>query len=168
MKKYLQIIFVLGAFFLLVFLKNLPTSSLPAGNPIQRLEREVGEDDDAPKTIGSPQQKALLTPSKNLPTSIPSTTGQYKDGTYTGSVEDAFYGNYQVQAIIQGGRLTDINFLQTPNDNSTSRRINAEAMPILKSEAIAAQSAQVDIVSGASDSSPAFIKSLTNALSQAK
>lgn len=95
-------------------------------------------------------------------------TGAYKNGSYTGSVEDAFYGNIQVKATISGGKITDVQFLQYPNDRSTSRMINSQAMPYLKQEAIQAQSAQVDIVSGATDSSMAFVQSLSNALAQAK
>jgi uncharacterized protein with FMN-binding domain len=94
--------------------------------------------------------------------------GAYKDGTYTGSVADAFYGNIQVQASISGGKIANIQFLQYPNDRGTSIMINEQAMPYLKQEAIAAQSANVDIVSGATDSSQAFRQSLQSALDQAK
>ena len=93
--------------------------------------------------------------------------GQYKNGTYTGSVADAFYGNVQVQVTISSGQITDVQFLQYPNDRSTSVYINSQAMPLLKQEAIQAQSANVSGVSGASATSAAFIQSLTDALSQA-
>ena len=96
------------------------------------------------------------------------TNGTYKDGTYTGSAVDAFYGTIQVQAVVQNGKLTDVQFLQYPNDRSRSIAINTAAMPMLKQEAIQAQSASVDIVSGATDSSQAFAQSLASALSQAK
>lgn len=95
-------------------------------------------------------------------------TGKYVNGTYTGEVADAYYGNIQVEAVISGGKLTNVIFLQYPNDRSTSRYINQQAMPQLKAEAIQAQSANVDGVSGASDSSSAFVQSLSSALSQAK
>lgn len=93
--------------------------------------------------------------------------GQYKNGVYTGSTEDVFYGNIQVRATVSSGKLTDIEFLQYPNDRQTSIMINSQAMPILKQEAITAQSSQVDIVSGATDSSVGFRRSLANALAQA-
>lgn len=92
----------------------------------------------------------------------------YKDGTYTGSVADAFYGTVQVQAVIQGGKVTNIQFLQYPNDQPESVSVNQAAMPSLKQEAIAAQNANVDIVSGATQTSNAFQQSLASALSQAK
>jgi uncharacterized protein with FMN-binding domain len=91
----------------------------------------------------------------------------YKDGAYTGPVADAFYGNIQVQAIIKDGRLSDVRFLQYPDDQPNSVAINKQAMPYLRKEALQAQSAQVDGVSGATDTSLAFNQSLSAALRQA-
>lgn len=105
--------------------------------------------------------------SSNGNTTTPRAGGSYKDGTYTGSVADAFYGNVQVQAVIQGGRIVNVTFLQYPNDNSNSQEINSQATPLLRQEAIQAQSAQVDTITGATDTSMAFIQSLTAALAQA-
>ncbi len=111
-------------------------------------------------------------PSSNLPnTPTPSTApqrGQYKDGQYTGDVVDAFYGNIQVQVSIQNGKITDVQFLQYPNDRQTSIQINQQAMPYLRQEAIQVQNANVDIVGGATDSSQAFRVSLASALGRAK
>ena len=104
-------------------------------------------------------------PPTTVPTAVPQ--GKYKNGTYTGSVADAFYGNVQVQAVISGGKITDVVFLQYPNDRRTSIEINSQAMPMLKQEAIQTQSAQVDGVSGATATSGAFIQSLSSALQQA-
>lgn len=93
---------------------------------------------------------------------------QYNDGIYTGKVADAFYGNIQVQAVINHGELVDIVFLDYPHDQDTSREISSRAIPLLRQEAILAQSAKVDGVSGASATSPAFIESLDSALVLAK
>ena len=92
----------------------------------------------------------------------------YKDGSYTGRVADAQWGVVQVKAIITNGKITDVQFLQYPNDRNRSIEINSMADPQLTSEAIQAQSANVDIVTGATDSSDAFMQSLTDALSQAR
>ena len=100
--------------------------------------------------------------------SSPATTAIYKDGQYTGTEADAYYGYIQVQATIQSGKITDVVFLQYPNDRSNSVAINRQAMPYLKQEAIAAQSSNVNIISGATDTSQAFIQSLASALDQAK
>jgi uncharacterized protein with FMN-binding domain len=96
-----------------------------------------------------------------------STTAAYKDGQYTGSVADAFYGYIQVLAIIKSGQITDVQFLQHPSDNPNSVSINQQAMPYLKQEALQAQSPNVNIISGATDTSQAFIQSLSSALSSA-
>jgi uncharacterized protein with FMN-binding domain len=116
--------------------------------------------------------------SNNSPTSSTSTinratapttfTTQYKDGIYTGSTENAFYGNVQVSAAIQGGKITSVNFLQYPNENPNSIYVNQQAIPYLKQEAIQAQSSNVRIVTGATFTSQAFAQSLANALNQAK
>lgn len=94
--------------------------------------------------------------------------GLYKDGSYTGTSSDAFYGYIQVLAVISGGKLNDVKFLDYPQDQRNSVVINEYAMPILKQQAIQSQSAQVDGVSGATDTSQAFIQSLGDALKQAK
>ncbi len=119
----------------------------------------------------TPAQTPTQTPSP-IPTPVPAPTpkpqGQYVDGTYTGTPGDAYYGIVQIQAVIQNGKLVSVDFLQYPNDRRTSQYINSQAMPLLKSEAIQAQSANVSGVSGATDTSQAFIQSLGDALAQAK
>lgn len=95
-------------------------------------------------------------------------SGHYKNGTYVGKVADAQWGYVQVKAVIQNGNITDVQFLQYPSDRNRSIEINSYADPQLTNEAIQAQSAQVDIVSGATDSSEAFMQSLADALSQAQ
>lgn len=95
-------------------------------------------------------------------------TPRYNDGTYTGIPTDAYYGYIQVKVIVSGGVMTDIQFLQYPKDRLESMEINSQAMPMLKQEAIQAQSAQIDGVSGATDTTQAFIESLNSALNKAK
>ncbi len=68
---------------------------------------------------------------------------------------------------MQGGAISTVEFLQYPNTHQTSVLINSQALPILQSEAIQAQSANVNIVSGATFTSQAYQASLANALSQA-
>lgn len=102
------------------------------------------------------------------PVTAVTNTGQYKDGSYVGSEADAFYGTIQVKAIISGGKITDVQFLQYPNDRRNSVEINKQAMPYLKQEAIKAQNSQVNTITGASDTSQAFVQSLFDALTQAK
>lgn len=115
------------------------------------------------------QQQSTATPTDTpIPTATPVSSSGYKDGTYTGNSADAFYGLIQVQATIANGKITNIHFLQYPNDRGTSIEINQQADPMLAQEAIQAQSANVDIISGATDSSQAFVQSLQSALGRAR
>lgn len=95
-------------------------------------------------------------------------SGLYVDGTYTGAPANAYYGTVQVEAVVQNGALANVTFLQYPNDRNNSIRISNMAMPILIQEALQIQSAQVNGVSGATDTSVAFEQSLASALTQAK
>lgn len=136
-----------------------PTQAPAATTPVATTQPS------SPAPTPTPAPKPAPTPA---PKPAPAPKGQYTDGTYTGGAADAYYGLVQIQVVIQNGKLAAVTFLQYPNDRSTSRYINSQAMPILKSEAIAAQSANVSGVSGASDTSAAFVQSLGDALSQAK
>lgn len=131
------------------------TTPAPASNP-------------APTTTTPAPAKAPASAPSPAPVATPKPAGQYKDGTYTGGVADAYYGNVQVSATIQGGKITNVTFLDHPQTHQTSVYINAQAMPYLTQEAIQAQSANVNIVSGATFTSQAFMQSLASALTQAK
>jgi uncharacterized protein with FMN-binding domain len=113
----------------------------------------------------------LAQPSSTIPPTVPPasvSTSLYRDGTYTGGVADAFYGQVQVQAIIQGGQIKDVQVLNFPQDRRTSQRINHVALPYLRSEVIQAQSANIDLISGATLTSQAYIESLQSALNSAR
>ncbi len=123
---------------------------------------------NTPGESSSSSSSATITSSTETPGVTQTPGSLYRDGSYTGSVDDAQWGFVQVKAIITNGKITDVQFLQYPNDRSRSIYINSIADPQLTSEAIQVQSANVDIVTGATDSSYAFIQSLTDALSQAR
>jgi uncharacterized protein with FMN-binding domain len=95
-------------------------------------------------------------------------SASYADGTYVGPVVDAYYGPIQIQAVIQNGRLASVQVLQYPADRRTSISINRQALPMLRDEVVSAQSARVDIISGATLTSEAFLRSLEGALKQAR
>ncbi len=176
MKKYVQIMAVLVVFTLLVIAKQdlssagagddgrarlvVAPSGLPVATPITTAVASPVS------TVPSPTTSTFATPTPT-PTPAPTPQGKYKNGTYTGSVADAYYGNIQVQAIISNGKIANVTFLQYPNDNRTSLSINSQAMPYPTQQALQAQRAQVNTDSGASDSSAAFRQSLQVALNQA-
>jgi uncharacterized protein with FMN-binding domain len=160
MKKAIVSAIIIGIFVIYCFLhaQATPVAIVPTATPTSRSSSSA-----------TPPPAATAAPGTTPTPGATSNSGSsYKDGTYTGSVADAQWGVVQVQAAIQNGKITNVQFLQYPNDRSRSVEINSYADPILVNEAIQAQSANVDIVSGATDSSEAFIQSLSNALSQAQ
>jgi uncharacterized protein with FMN-binding domain len=93
---------------------------------------------------------------------------QIADGTYVGASSSNRFGNVQVQVVYSGGQLVDVQILQYPNGDNRSVSINQYALPKLISEAVAAQSANVSSISGATYTSHSYIKSLQSAIDAAK
>jgi uncharacterized protein with FMN-binding domain len=91
----------------------------------------------------------------------------YKDGSYTGPAVDAYWGVVQVQAVVQNGQIASLSVLHYPSDRRESLRISQQALPLLRSEVVKAQTARVNIISGATLTSQAFMRSLDAALTQA-
>jgi uncharacterized protein with FMN-binding domain len=87
--------------------------------------------------------------------------------TLTGAVENTQYGPMQVEVTLAGKRITSVKVLQQTNEGSESQQIDAMAIPQLNSETLAAQSAQIDAVSGASYTSSGYKQSLQSALDKA-
>lgn len=88
--------------------------------------------------------------------------------TVTGAAESTPYGPMQVQLTLAGQKITKVDVVQRTNVGSESDQIDAFSIPKLTSETLAAQSAQIDAVSGASYTSSGYIKSLQSALDQAR
>jgi uncharacterized protein with FMN-binding domain len=169
-KKFIVAILIIGSFILYSFLYShgnavalVPTNSTASSSSSSSSTRSSSSAPTAQATSGTSGSGSLP-----APTTTSSSGALYKDGTYTGSVADAQWGNLQVKVVISNGKITDVPFLQYPSDRNRSAMINSYADPQLTSEAIQAQSANVDIVTGATDSSEAFIQSLSDALAQAK
>ena len=97
--------------------------------------------------------------------SDPTRTAQSQ--TVTGSVAQTEWGPVQVQIAVSGGQITDVQVLQYPNENPKDQQINAYALPILVDETLQAQSASIDMVSGATVTSNGYISSLQAALDEA-
>jgi uncharacterized protein with FMN-binding domain len=72
-----------------------------------------------------------------------------------------------VQLTVQDGAVTDVSVVEYPIGNDKDRRINAQALPILVRETLDAQSADIDMVSGATYTSEGYDTSLQSALDQA-
>ncbi len=121
-----------------------------------------------PQTVTPAPIVTTPTPRQGPMMKAGSMMGQYANGSYTGSAVDAYYGIVQVKAIVKNGQLADVQFLQYPSDRQHSLELSNYAMPALTQEAIQAQSAQVNGVSGATATSDAFVQSLSSALALAK
>ncbi|HET8575079.1 MAG TPA: FMN-binding protein [Candidatus Paceibacterota bacterium] len=142
-----------------------PASDLPPQTPSNTISAPVSM--NTKNTAPSPKNNTGNRKNSSPISSSPS-TGKYKDGTYTGSSVNAYYGDVQVAAVISGGKMTDIKILDFPNTHETSVIINHQALPSLKQEAIQNQNADVHVISGATFTSEAFRNSLASALLQAQ
>jgi uncharacterized protein with FMN-binding domain len=78
------------------------------------------------------------------------------------------YGIVQVAVTLRGKRILDVRPVQIPLDSGRSQSINMQAGPMLRSEVLQAQSAQIDVISGATFTSEAYARSLQAALARAQ
>jgi uncharacterized protein with FMN-binding domain len=89
------------------------------------------------------------------------------DVTVNGASVDTRYGPMQVSVTIRGHRVVAVTSLVYPSSSGRDREINSYALPQLEQEAVAAQSAQIDTVSGATFTSDGYRQSLQSALDTA-
>ncbi|MDX3099914.1 FMN-binding protein [Nonomuraea angiospora] len=87
--------------------------------------------------------------------------------TVTGDPADTRWGPVQVAITVSGGKIADVQVLQAPDGNRRDIEINDAALPILTQEALSAQSAQIDTVSGATYTSEGYARSLQSAIDRA-
>ncbi len=107
--------------------------------------------------------------SGTAPTASSSGTSTAGTATYTGATVDVGngYGSIAVEVTVTDGRIVDITALELPQNDRRSASISQRAWPTLAKQALAAQSATVAGVSGASFTSKGFATTLRDALSQA-
>jgi uncharacterized protein with FMN-binding domain len=91
-----------------------------------------------------------------------------KSGTYTGANEQTRFGDVQVEITVSNGTITDVKAVVLTGNEGRSDQINNQAAPILRSEVLSSQSANVASVSGATYTSDAYLASLQSALDRAK
>jgi uncharacterized protein with FMN-binding domain len=145
----------------------------------------------APTTIASSganpppvisQQPLTASDPRTLPTAVPSAAAGRATSdvssaepsptaapsvTVNGAAIDTQYGPVQVQITVQNRRITRTDAIEYPQDAQQSRDINSQAIPELNREALKAQSAQIDTVSGATYTSGGYQQSLQSALDAA-
>ncbi len=87
--------------------------------------------------------------------------------TVTGSAVDTQWGPVEVRLSIAAGKITDVQVVEYPDGNGRDAEINSYALPQLIQETLDAQSAQIDMVSGATVTSGGYVHSLQSALDKA-
>ncbi len=129
----------------------------------------------APPTTGTPSASASPAPSSAasssapaVPSATPSSSSGLADGTWTGQAANTRYGPVQVRITVSGGTITDVQVPQYPSESGRDQQINSRALPILVQQTVTTQSAQVDMVSGATYTSTGYRTSLQSALDQAR
>ncbi len=98
--------------------------------------------------------------------STAATSGSTRSGSFTGDSADFHYGTLQVTVVLVSGRISDV----TVNDNvfdGRSQQINQQAIPLLRTEVLQANSANVAAISGATYTCNAYLQSLQSALDKA-
>jgi uncharacterized protein with FMN-binding domain len=150
---------------------DAPAPERPAGQP------STSAPPAAPTTT-APGRTASPTPGTRTTTTAPPPTrpttrppnrgGGLKDGSFDGAPIFTEWGPVEVRIVVAGGKITDVVALQTPNEHSRSVQINQRAVPILRKEALQAQSASIDTVSGASVTSDGYRESLQSAIDAAR
>ena len=116
---------------------------------------------------GSSGTATTTTGTASSATSSTTTAAATADGTYTGNDVTTRFGSVQVEITVSAGQITDVTALQLTDADGRSRQISNRAEPILQSEVIAAQSSNVNNVSGATYTSNAYLQSLQSAIDQA-
>ncbi|GIG53266.1 FMN-binding protein [Demequina activiva] len=138
-----------------------PDSNSGRGNtedPIE--ERERDDDCDEPSDAGG-------STGAGAPADEPATEAGATTETVDGPVVTNIRGEYQVRLIIDSGVVVDVEFPVAGTEASESRRVNEMALPVLEERILAAQSGDVEYVSGASYTSPAMVESAQAAFADA-
>lgn len=113
------------------------------------------------QAVGDVRGGPTAAPPPNRPSSSPTTSATYKDGSYTGS-GNSRHGGMQVTVVIKDGKITSANV------TSCGTRYPCSDVNSLVRAAVSQQSIPANHVSGATDSSQAYKQALTGALKQAK
>ena len=137
-----------------------PTDTAAAATPApaatKKSTKKSTKSTTAATTPAAPATTAPAAPAKAKPS-----------GTFTGSTQQTRFGPVQVEITISNGKITAARALQFPNNDFRSQQISQQAIPYLVQETLAAQSANIQGVGGASYTSQGWYDSLVSALAKA-
>jgi uncharacterized protein with FMN-binding domain len=153
---------VVGLAALLSFKTHTVTvaDTTPAAPPVTASSSPAASNTAAPAASGS------AAPAASGSSSAQAAPAAQAARKITGAVENTQYGPMQVQLTVTGTKITDATVLQHTDDGAESMQIDGFALPALTKETLAAQSAKIDAVSGASYTSMGYIASLQSAVDQ--
>ena len=97
----------------------------------------------------------------------PQAASRAADGTFNGQTVNTRYGTIQVNAVISGGKITDVVAVKLTDQGRQSVSISTQAAPMVRSEVLAAQSAKVSNIGGATYTTQGYLQSLQSALDAA-
>jgi uncharacterized protein with FMN-binding domain len=148
----------------LILLINFKTPEAPT---LSRTDPGVSGRATDPPGIARVGPSSRPSTTQRSPSATPAPSTGSGNGTITGPVIDTRYGPVQVQATVSNGRFVDVQALQLPTDRARSAEISQYVEPILRSEALQVQSAQIDYISGATYTSEGYAESLQAILDSA-
>ncbi len=161
----------------LVLLFSYPTSTGQSGStaaaPLSSAKVVAGGQGPTSATTGQGPDPATVTPgataggSTSAAGPAPGTSTAAKSVTVDGAQEMTSYGIVQVRVVITNGAITDVTAPVYPQTDRRDIQINNLALPMLKAQVLAAQSAKIDGVSGATYTSDGYVRSLQSALDAA-
>ncbi|MFF2122204.1 FMN-binding protein [Kitasatospora sp. NPDC058184] len=139
-----------------------------AAGPAPVIGSGAGTGSGSGSGTGSDVSQPSNAPGSPAPSASVSATGTGATRKVSGDTVNTRYGPVQVQVTLAGSRITAVDVVKYPNSERRDREINSSALPVLNHEAISAQSAAIDVVSGATYTSDGYVRSLQSALDRAK
>src|SRR4051812_25730921 len=147
----------------LVFGYHTSTSSTATASAESSAVAPVSSGTGSTSSSGS----SAAAPTTSAPSSSSSSADTSTSATYTGDSASTRWGPVQVEITVSDGTITDVSVIDYPDGNGKDQQINARALPVLVQETLDSQSADIDMVSGATVTSDGYLESLQSALDEA-
>ena len=153
-----------AAVVLMISFRTPPTGAVGTGASLPAQPSASASDSAGSSTTSSGPPAG---PTPPTPTPSPRANG-LRSGTYTGTDYPNQFGDVQVKITVSGGKITDVTALQYPTDRARSALISQQAIPLLRQEVLQAQTANIDILGGATFTTESYAESVQSALDQAR
>jgi uncharacterized protein with FMN-binding domain len=158
------VVAALGTVTALVLLFSYNTSQRNSGGSVSAIGPATAGGGDAAAASNSESESSESDPT---PSASSGKKKAAKSKTYTGSEVETQYGPVQVEITVAKGKITKAEAVKFPTGTPKHEEVNSEALPILAEEAVDAQDADIDAVSGATSTSEGYVESLQAALDEA-